>query len=159
MSKVHPGRFTAEMDGEFVVFLIGMRFNKLWKVHRWMAVFTAMPKMLAELERHPDKGLLATRLQISGRTLCLVQYWRSFEQLQAFARNTDDPHLPAWRRYNARIGTGGDVGVFHETYKISPGDYECIYANMPVFGLAAAGRHAPIGRRTDSAADRLTVAG
>jgi Domain of unknown function (DUF4188) len=88
----------------------------------------------------------------------MIQYWRSFEQLQAFSRDADDVHLPAWRRFNARVGTSGDVGVFHETYRVSPGDFECIYSNMPVFGLAAAGRHAPVGRRTDTAADRLTAA-
>jgi hypothetical protein len=26
----------AEMDGEFVVFLIGMRINKPWKLHKWL---------------------------------------------------------------------------------------------------------------------------
>jgi hypothetical protein len=157
MSKVQAGRFTAEMDGEFVVFLIGMRFNKLWKVHRWLPVVRAMPKMLAELGRHPEKGLLGVHFGIAGRTVSLTQYWRSFEQLQAFARDPDDPHWPAWRQFNAKVGTSGDVGVFHETYKVSPGDFECIYANMPVFGLAAAGRHVPVGRRTESAAERLTA--
>ena len=28
-----------------------------------------------------------------------VQYWRSFEHLEAFAKNTDDPHLDVWRSY------------------------------------------------------------
>jgi hypothetical protein len=40
---------------------------------------------------------------------------------------------------------------------VHPGDVECIYSNMPVFGLAAASRHVPIGRRTDTAADRLAA--
>lgn len=159
MSKVQPGRFTAEMDGEFVVFLIGMRFNKLWKIHKWFPVFMAMGRMLPELQRHPEKGLLGTRFGLSGRTVSLVQYWRSFDHLSAFARNADDPHLPAWRRFNAKVGTSGDVGVFHETYKVSPGDFECIYANMPVYGLAAVGRHVAVGRRTESAPARLDAAG
>ena len=158
MGKVQPGRFTAEMDGEFVVFLIGMRFNKLWKIHKWFPVFMAMGRMLPELQRHPEKGLLGVHFGLAGRTVTLTQYWRSFEQLQSFARNVDDPHLPAWRRFNAKVGTSGDVGVFHETYKVSPGDFECIYANMPVYGLAAAGRHVPVGRRTESAAERLDAA-
>lgn len=31
MAKVQPGRFTAEVDDELVVFLIGMRINRPWK--------------------------------------------------------------------------------------------------------------------------------
>jgi hypothetical protein len=158
MSKVHKGRFTAEVDGEFVVFLIGMRFNKLWKVHKWLPPFLAMPKMLRELGQHPEKGLLHAQLSLAGRTVSVTQYWRSFEQLQAFSRDVDDPHLTAWRRFNARVGASGDVGIYHETYRVAPGDFECVYANMPVYGLAAAGDHVPVGRRTESAADRLNAA-
>jgi hypothetical protein len=31
---IHIDRLSAEMDGEFVVFLIGMRINRMWKVHK-----------------------------------------------------------------------------------------------------------------------------
>ncbi|MGO9957504.1 MAG: hypothetical protein ACLP50_16295 [Solirubrobacteraceae bacterium] len=40
MTRVIDKRLTAEMDGDFVVFLIGMRFNKLWKPWKWFPVFT-----------------------------------------------------------------------------------------------------------------------
>ncbi len=30
---VLPGRFTASIKDDFVVFVIGMRVNKLWKLH------------------------------------------------------------------------------------------------------------------------------
>jgi hypothetical protein len=155
--KVQPGRYTAEIEGDFVVFLIGMRFNKLWKVHRWLPVFLAMPKMLAELFRHPEKGLLGARTTISGRTVTLIQYWRSFEQLEQFARDADDPHLAAWRKFNAKVGTNGDVGIYHETFRVGAGQYECIYGNMPVMGLAKASNHAPVGRRGEAARDRITA--
>lgn len=36
---------TADMEGEFVVFLIGMRINKWWKLRSWLPVFFAMPRM------------------------------------------------------------------------------------------------------------------
>ena len=35
MATIHPGRYTAEIEGDFVVFLIGMRLNRPWKLHRW----------------------------------------------------------------------------------------------------------------------------
>ena len=157
MAKVHPGRYTAEIDGDFVVFVIGMRLNKLWKVHRWLPVFMAMGPMLRELSKRPDKGLLGVRTMWSGRTITLLQYWRSFEQLEHFARASDDPHLAAWRRFNRRVGSNGDVGIFHETFKVPEGAYECVYGNMPAVGLAAAGRHLAIGQRTDTARQRMTA--
>lgn len=157
MAKVHPGRFTATMDGDFVVFVIGMRFNKLWKVHQWLPVFFAMPKMIATLMKHPDKGMLGARTMWGGKTITMIQYWRSFEQLERFARDADDPHLEPWRRYNKRVAKSGDVGVFHETYKVGPGQYESVYANMPQMGLAAVGQHRPVGGRTEAARDRVAA--
>jgi hypothetical protein len=160
MSKaVQRGRFTADTDDAVVVFIIGMRINKLWKVHKWFPPFRAMPRMLRELERHPDKGLLGARFAVAGRTITSVQYWRSVEQLEAFARNRDDLHLPAWRAFNASVGGNGDVGVYHETFCVAPGAHESIYVNMPVFGLAAATAHVPVGSGTDSARDRVDKVG
>ncbi len=65
MPLVFPGRMTAEIDGDFVVFLIGMRVNRPWKIHKWWPVAMAMPKMLAELAAHPEYGCLATRQSFS----------------------------------------------------------------------------------------------
>ena len=49
-------RMTGRMDGEFVVFLIGMRVNKPWKIWKWLPVATAMPRMLIELAKQPELG-------------------------------------------------------------------------------------------------------
>ncbi len=38
------GRHEANIEGDFVVFLIGMRINKPWKIHRWWPVLRAMPQ-------------------------------------------------------------------------------------------------------------------
>ena len=150
-----PGRYTASIEGDFVVFVIGMRINKLWKPHKWVPVMSAMGPMLRELFTHPEKGLLSAQFGWSGRTITLIQYWRSFEQLERFARDRNDPHLPAWRRFNRRVGTGGDVGIFHETFKVAAGAYETVYNNMPVIGLAAAGEHLPVARRGETARQRI----
>jgi len=79
MPEIRSGRWTARYDAPFVVFLIGMRFNKLWKVHRWAPVMMAMPRMLDELRRQPELGLLGVDAWL-GRTLLMVQYWRSFHE-------------------------------------------------------------------------------
>src|SRR5208283_996583 len=99
---VNRGRFTAQLDGEFVVFLIGMRINRPWKVREWLPVFVAMPKMLRWLDQHPETGLLAWHnAWIKGPAV--VQYWRSFEQLDRFARAGEQPHLPAWKAWNQAV--------------------------------------------------------
>lgn len=156
MAKVFPGRYTAQTEGDFVVFLIGMRINKPWKPHRWLPVFLAMPRMIRELEAHPEKGLLKARLTLMGSSVAVVQYWRSFEQLAAFARNPDDPHLPAWKKFNQHVRGSGDVGIWHETYRVSASDCEAIYGNMPRWGLAEAFEHVPVGSTIgQSAAKRI----
>ena len=84
----------------------------------------------------------------------IVQYWRSFEQLEAFARDQSDPHLAAWRRYWKRVGQDVRTGIWHETYLVRAGEYECVYANMRPFGLARAGRLVPLAG-SSSARHRL----
>lgn len=154
MPQVQPGRYTAQVDGEAVLFLIGMRVNRWWKVHRWVPVFLAMPPMLKELFSNPDRGLLGAQFALMPRGPVILQYWRSFDHLERFARDRDAPHLPAWRRFNQRVGTSGDVGVWHETYRIAPGGHEAVYVNMPAFGLAAATASVPLGGRRDAARGR-----
>jgi hypothetical protein len=139
MAGVIARRVCAEIEGEFVLFLIGMRINRPWKVWKWLPVAAAMPKMLVELARRPDLGLLHARSHFGFPDVMVVQYWRSFEHLEAYARSREAAHLPAWRAFNQAIGSNGDVGIWHETYLVSPGRYENIYNNMPPYGLGLAG--------------------
>jgi hypothetical protein len=88
----------------------------------------------------------------------VLQYWRSFEDLARFARAADEPHLPAWKKFNQAVRASGDVGIWHETYRIQNGGYEAIYGNMPRIGLAAAGEHRPVGSSGQSAAKRIGAA-
>ncbi len=37
MPTIFPGRFTAKYDGSFVVFIIGMRVNRLLQFSKWKA--------------------------------------------------------------------------------------------------------------------------
>ena len=151
---IRSERLTAEMDGDFVVFMIGMRINKIWKIHRWFPIVRAMPRMLRELMTTPDSGLLSYEMWF-GRTTIMVQYWRSTEQLLAYATNKDAAHLPAWKVFNQSVGTDGDVGIWHETYKVSPGAFENVYVNMPAFGLGNAGTLYPASGKRYGARDRF----
>jgi fumigallin biosynthesis monooxygenase-like protein len=148
---VFKGRYSGSLDGDFVVFLIGMRVNKPWKVHRWLPVFLQMPKMLRELKARPDSGLLGATQGFLSTGPVVVQYWRSFEQLERYARDPGAEHLPAWRRFNQLVRGSGDVGIWHETYRVRAGEYETIYGNMPRVGLAQVGDHEALGSTSTAA--------
>lgn len=151
---LYNNRMTARMDGDFVVFLIGMRINNPLLVHKWFPVVRAMSGMLKELYGRPELGLLSHEAWF-GRTVLMVQYWRSMDALLDYAKSRDSQHLPAWRAFNQAIGTDGTVGVWHETYAARPGSHENIYANMPAFGLGKAGTLVEARSGLQSATGRL----
>lgn len=68
--------------------------------------------------------------------------------------------FPGLAAFNNKVGSSGDVGVYHETYKVAAHDYETIYADMPVMGLGGArgADHRKIGARSETAAARLSIA-
>ena len=148
-------RVCAEIDEGVVVFLIGMRINKLWKFWKWFAVARAMPRMLAELAADKELGLLEARPHFGLRNLWMLQYWRSAADLNAYAHAAERAHLPAWAAFNRLVGVSGDVGIWHETYVVGPGRYETVYVNMPPFGLGRVGRLVPATGARRNAAGRL----
>jgi hypothetical protein len=151
-------RMTALVNqDEFVVFLIGMRVNRPWKVHKWLPVARAMGRMIGELSARPDPALRAVESWL-GRTSIMVQYWDSFDALERYATRNDAEHRPAWAAFNRSVGSNGDVGIWHETYVMRPGSYECVYNNMPRFGLARAFETAPATGAYSRAASRMAAA-
>jgi hypothetical protein len=131
----------AEIEGDFVVFLIGARFDKLHLARSIVDLGgrRGMKHMLDHLVAHPETGLLAYEMGLPT----IVQYWRSFDHLEAFAKDQDAPHLDAWRQYWRRVGRSSRTGIWHETYLVQAGQYEAVYGNMPARGLGKAGRLVP----------------
>lgn len=154
MTKIVNGRMFAKTEGDMVVFLIGMRVNSWWKVNKWFPIAMAMPKMLKELYLNKDSGFIGSENWF-GRTTISVQYWKSFEHLEAYAKNKDAKHFPAWREFNQKVRKSAAVGVWHESYKISGGSYENIYVNMPEFGLGKAANLAEAHGKYEHAAQRI----
>ena len=138
MSRVISKYMTADIEGDFVVVLTGMRINKFWKIWKWVPLMFLMPHMNRELARNPELGLLHYRNHVGLREMLVVQYWRSFEKLHAWATDPNRSHLPAWRWMNREVGLNGDVGTWHETYVVKRDQFECLYVNMPPYGLGKA---------------------
>jgi hypothetical protein len=137
-TSVVPGRMTARLDKPVVLFLIGMRVNRLRTFPKWLWFARTMPAMLSELEKTPDAGLLWYRQYISFPIIMVQQYWESFDKLAAYSSDANKAHHPAWARYMRELAKEGSIGIWHETYLVEPGKFECVYGNMPLFGLAAA---------------------
>lgn len=156
MSTINAGRWTIEPGAEVTVFLIGMRINNPLRVHRWGPVFTAMPRMLAHLAQHPEAGMLGYHNWF-GRTTLMLSYWRSPEHLQRFASDPEAPHAKPWRDFMRSLSGSGEVGIWHETYQLTPGSHEVVYGDMPAFGLGKALGAVPVGAHLRSAKQRLTA--
>ena len=154
--SIYSGRFTIDNKEDIVVFIIGMRINKRLSIHKWGPVFTAMPGMIKELYTNKEElGFLSMESYFGLKTSAMIQYWRSVEDLLAYAKH--DKHMEAWKRFNQRVGNNDAVGIYHETYQIYKGNYESIYANMPHYGLGKAMQqfHIPITEERISASKRL----
>ena len=148
-TEVNQGRRGAKIEGDFVVFLIGARPEKLHPIRsfRDLGAMRGMPYMLKYLTEQPEKGLLG--FETYG-IFMNVQYWRSFEHLERFSKDDSDPHLKVWRNYWKRVGKDPRSGIWHETFLVRAGEYEAVYGNMPPHGLGRASEVVPIG--SDSSA-------
>ena len=136
---VRAGHSVAEVgDDEIVVFLIGAHVHRWHRVRSWLPTVIGMTRMLKQLANDPDLGLLAAQSYFSGRDVIVVQYWRTVEDLGRFAKDPALAHAPAWSKFNAAAAASGDIGIWHETYRVSPDQIETRYANMAPFGLGKA---------------------
>lgn len=129
----------AEVPGEIVVFALGMRINRWWKVWRWRPVLMEMPPMLREQASDPTIGPLSVRPVFGFRNIGVLQHWQTAEHLHTDAHQAGGAHLGAKRRFNKKIGTSDDVGIWHETYVVPAGHSNSVFVNMPRYGLGVAG--------------------
>lgn len=152
-------------EGEIVVFHIGMTIRRWHRPDLWMPVFTAMPKMLAELARNKaaaergeaeDLGFLGATTLFGPQGPFVVQWWRNTDLLYAYARRPESAHLPAWRAFNAAARKSpGAVGIWHETYAVPAGHIETLYGNGARVGLGKITGTVPVERRGRGARERL----
>ncbi len=149
MAKIFPGRFTAQVSTQiedpFIVLILGIRINNFLLFWKWIpTIFSSFP-MVFTLVRHKAAGFLGGQATFFWPGIGIIQYWRTFDELEQFARSQRYPHLKSWRWYNKAIGARGSVGLWHEVYFVEPDCHETVYDNMPIFGLATSAKHAPVG--------------
>jgi len=159
MTAITPGRFTAKFDQPLAVFVIGMRINHFRKVGKWLPVARSMGPMIRELATNPQSGFLGVETMLRNlRTIVMLQYWRDFDSLEAYARDRDQQHWPAWTSFNKAVGSDGTVGIFHETYVVQAGAHESVYGNMVPFGLGKLHGVVPATGSRNEARSRMKAA-
>ncbi|AXI10982.1 DUF4188 domain-containing protein [Oceanobacillus sp. 143] len=153
-NQIFNGRYTVDNSEDIIIFIIGMRVNKRIAIHKWLPVFNAMPGMIKELYMNKEElGFLSMESYFGFRTTAMIQYWRSIEDLLAYAKS--EKHLKAWKNFNQKTRNNDAVGIYHETFQVSKGHYESISVNMPHYGLGKALNHIPITIERNSASKRL----
>ena len=162
MSEQKTTHLTHGHDGDLAVFLIGMRLNKPHRVDLWLPAFRAMGRMISELSADQagagQLGFLAARpvMGLTGPTV--IQYWRSIDDIYAYANAPEYEHRPAWRDFYRRTREArGAVGIWHESFAVPAGHHESLYVDMPTIGLAAAFGAVPMVHRGRTARERLTA--
>jgi Domain of unknown function (DUF4188) len=152
---VRTGRWMARREEPFAVFLFGMRLNRLRGLPRFLWGLRVLRRVLRDLDAHPERGFLAGRVYRAGRTLIAVQYWESFDALDAWARDHRLPHRKPWQQYLREALDDEAMGLWHETYVVGPGSWEGVYLNMPPWGLAAGVEAVEMQATKGSARERL----
>ncbi|MCL6423122.1 DUF4188 domain-containing protein [Brachybacterium sp. JHP9] len=165
MSRQKPPTLTHAHEGPVTVFHIGMTIRRPHRPDLWGPVLMAMPRMIRELERNRDDaaggraedlGFLGGDFALSGHGPWMVQFWRTPELLQAYARDPARAHLPAWKAFNAGVRRSpGAVGVWHETYVVPADGIETLYVNGARVGLGRIAGTIPVERRGVTARERL----
>ena len=88
--------------------------------------------------------------------ITMIQWWRSTEDIYAYASSTDHRHREAWLEFYRRAKDAPRaLTIWHETYAVSPGGAESLYATDQPYGLGTVAGVVPVGRRGETARERL----
>ena len=162
MGAYRAGRWTDAHDGEVVVFLIGMTVNRWWRPDKWWPVFTAMPRMLAELTKDPESGLLGYRLRPRRAGASVDPVLATRMSCSPTRTTPTREHRPAWRALQP-AGPGAAParwasGTRRTRFGRRARDDVWRHPSRSVWQRLRSAE-LPIGARTDTARQRLGAAG
>lgn len=156
MSGRNEARLMADIEGEFLVFVVELRIYQWWRFWKWLPVVRAMGGMLTELMKKPELGLLNFEYWFAFRRQVFLMYWRSYEHMHDWVLDKGATHMAGWKMLNQLMKDSPKVlGFWHESYVIQPHQYEAFYRNVPTVGLGQAGTLVPLQGRATTAAARL----
>ena len=159
MADLNKSRMTADIEGEFLVFVIELQIHKWWKYRKWYPAVQGMTDMLKELMEKPEYGLLHFEYWFAFRRQLFLMYWRSYEHMHDWSLNKKATHIHGWKVLNQIMKDDPDmIGFWHESYIVQPYQYESFYRNVPSVGLGKAGQLNPLQGRMTTGAARLREA-
>jgi hypothetical protein len=131
MSEYKPYRFSADADKlpgkNFCMVKLGFFFNSLkgiWEFWRYSNLIKKSAK------KGTQNGLLHTEVFLySNNHAGLIQYWESFEKLEAWALG-DSEHKKWWKEME-KENKWKDMIVYHEAFIIDKAKVETIYNLAP----------------------------
>jgi hypothetical protein len=165
VKTAHPiirGRYAAEIEGDFCVFHVGLIVNSQIPTMDLKKIGDAFSAMVAELEADPERyGFYGATNYIAGNasvdSTLTIQYWRSQQHVDAYARDHMTKHFPNMLWTSKMMKLSADVGFWHESFTVHAGEYEGVYVNCPQMLLGKAGRVVPATGRRRTARGRLAV--
>lgn len=130
-----------------------------FQVRKWSAYRTVL-NLLKSIDTasgvaiQAGEGLLhSERFMLGFRRFGVLQYWSSYEALEAWSHRP--PHSEWWKLAVERSRIKGDLGIYHESFLVPRLNVESIFMNCEPVGLAAfCPLEDAIGPRTTSR-DRL----
>jgi Monooxygenase af470-like len=131
MTKVQRRTVDLSAYPDLVVIYLGMRVNVITGIKTLIGFG---PKISQSVEAKPEGLLLHEPVFYSLFPLHagMRQYWRSFEDLERWARS--EPHRQWWQQF---LRNSGGTGFWHETYFMR-GGMEAVYDDIPKpFGFSA----------------------
>lgn len=130
---------TAEIEEPLCLFLVGLQcrsWKSLWKIP---FITIRVSRMYKELQTNKDSGLLWGKFFTSKRpfTTLILTYWKSSEHIHRFVSDPKYSHIKSTIEYYQKFNRDPHIGVWHETYEITPNHAETMYYGMEPFGASA----------------------
>ena len=152
--KIFNGRYTADSsESSFVIFIIGMRLNQIYKIWKWIPVLNSMGPMIKELYQNPQWGFLHTEVLFGWRKITLIQYWKEFDGLIDYAHGKN--HDSLGNHIIGKLIITVVLVSFTKLTKLKREHQNPSMLNMPKTGLSQAMTHIPISQSKDSANKRM----
>lgn len=138
---------------ELCLVRLGLQVRRFGAILEARRLTRAIDRAAAEAIAQGAGLLHSERFLFAWNHYGVLQYWRSFDDLERWSRQP--PHADWWRALAERARRRDDLGVYHETYAVPRGQVESIYLNCRPVGLAAFGPTAEATGARTTARDRL----
>ena len=134
---------------ELCLLRLGVQVRRLSGVFFARRIGKAIDRASKEAVAQGAGLCLSERFLIGPSHFGVLQYWRTFEEMEAWTRRP--PHADWWREAVERMRSKADFGIYHEAYLVPRDRIESIYLNCLPTGLAAFGLLGdPVGPDTNS---------